>query len=303
MNALVPFDFHGDALSCIEQDGRLWVAVKPVCEALGIDNKGQQAKLSAKTWATMEIISTVGADAKAREMLCLDLDSLPMWLATIEPARVREAARPKLELYQKECARVLRDHFFGRRAAAPADPMAQIAQILARLVEPLEERVRRLEDRPVTPAQKRAAARAELERAPHLSDRELARRAGCGATLMSEVRAEMGADAGMRQGHDGKVRHLPTKGIARAGQLTPAAAEVLARFGLVVMRNMTTPKKEGKTPREVWNVTGTQREWAPILRDLGGRWYRPAQQWTFFRDPSEELAAAFLAAFPEEVQS
>jgi hypothetical protein len=116
MNALVPFDFHGDALSCIEQDGRLWVAVKPVCEALGIDNKGQQAKLSTKTWAVVEFISTTGADGKRYEMSCLDLDSLPMWLATIEPARVRAEVRAKLETYQKECARVLRDHFFGRRA-------------------------------------------------------------------------------------------------------------------------------------------------------------------------------------------
>jgi hypothetical protein len=77
----------------------------------------------------------------------------------------------------------------------------------------------------------------------------------------------------------------------------------LARFGLVVTRNMTTPKTPGKEPRPVWNVAGTRREWAPILRELGGRWYRPTQQWTFFRDPSEELAAAFVTAFPAEVRS
>lgn len=150
--------------------------------------------------------------------------------------------------------------------------------------------------------QKRDAARLALEQWPHLSDRQLARRAGVGATLVGEVRTEIGATAKTRQGRDNKVRRVP-QGTARREQLPAPAAAVLERFGLVVTRNMTTPKKEGKTPREVWNVTGTQREWAPILRDLGGRWYRPAQQWTFFRDPSEELAAAFLAAFPEEVQS
>jgi hypothetical protein len=119
---------------------------------------------------------------------------------------------------------------------------------------------------------------------------------------VGEVRAEIGAAAGMRQGADGRVRHLPQP-TARGEQLTPEAAATLARFGLVVTRNMTTPKTPGKEPRPVWNVAGTRREWAPILRELGGRWYRPTQQWTFFRDPSEELAAAFVTAFPAEVRS
>lgn len=290
MNALVPFDFHGDALSCIEQDGRLWVAVKPVCAALGLADQAQATKLKAKPWAgtTMIVAPSRGGP---QEMFCVDLDSLPMWLATIEPARVRKEARPKLVIYQKECARVLRDHFFGRRPAAPAFDPALLVQALARVLEPMEERIRRLEDRPVTPAQKRAAAREALERAPHLSDRELARRAGVGKTLLREVRAEIGADAGPRMGHDNKVRRLPTKTTAP----TPAAAELLSRLGLVVQRNMTTPKKPGKKPVPVWNVTGTRPEWAPILRGLGGRWYRPEQHWTFFVDPSEEMARAFEA--------
>jgi hypothetical protein len=38
-----------------------------------------------------------------------------MWLATIDTNRVAEHARAKLELYQNECAKVLHDHFFGRR--------------------------------------------------------------------------------------------------------------------------------------------------------------------------------------------
>ena len=44
--------------------------------------------------------------------------------ATIEPSRVRPELRPKLELYQREAARVLRDHFFGPRTAEPGPPPA-----------------------------------------------------------------------------------------------------------------------------------------------------------------------------------
>lgn len=301
MNALVPFDFHGDALQCIEQDGRLWVALRPVCDGIGIDAEGQRQRLSRRSWATTCMTKAVAADGREREVFALDLDSLPMWLATIEPARVRAEVRGKLETYQKECARVLRDHFFGRRAPGPD---LQAMESMARLVLQMEERLRRVEDRgrPETPMQKRDAARQALIQWPHLSDRQLARRAGVGATLVGEVREEIGATAKTREGRDNRVRRVP-EGTARREQLAPPVAAVLERFGLVVTASMTTPKTPGKEPRPVWNVTGTQREWAPILRDLGGRWYRPAQQWTFFRDPSEELAAAFLAAFPEEVQS
>jgi hypothetical protein len=49
----------------------------------------------------------------------LHLDSFPMWLATIESSRVAEHVRPKLVKYQKECARVLRDHFFGTQVVTP----------------------------------------------------------------------------------------------------------------------------------------------------------------------------------------
>jgi hypothetical protein len=60
------------------------------------------------------MIVAVAEDGKEREMLFVHLDCLPMWLATIEASRVKEDVRPKLIAYQKECARVLRDHFFGR---------------------------------------------------------------------------------------------------------------------------------------------------------------------------------------------
>lgn len=136
---LVPVDFHGDAIECIDDNGRLWVSVRAVCAALGLDNKGQQAKLSSKTWACVEIITTQVAGQR-REVFCLDLDSLPMWLATIATSRVRPEIRPKLELYQRECARVLREHFLGPQRGAQGD----MAQAVAAAVAPLVEAVARL---------------------------------------------------------------------------------------------------------------------------------------------------------------
>jgi hypothetical protein len=118
-SALQRFEFDGDALDVQRKGNDVYVSVKRVCEALGIDNGGQQVKLAEKEWATVEIISTVAEDGKQRQMTMLHLDSLPLWLATIDAGRVAEDARPKLLRYQKECARVLADHFLGRRSQSP----------------------------------------------------------------------------------------------------------------------------------------------------------------------------------------
>lgn len=116
---LVQFAFDGDLIDCAKVDGRVRISVSRICENLGIDRKGQQAKLQTKAWATGELISLVAADGRRRDVYCLDLDALPMWLATIEPGRVKEELRDKLVAYQKKAALVLRDHFIGAPPPAP----------------------------------------------------------------------------------------------------------------------------------------------------------------------------------------
>jgi len=64
------------------------VVVKRVCENLGIDHGAQQERLRRKDWATVGLIPTVIGD-QAYEVFCLDLESLPMWLATIDANRVK----------------------------------------------------------------------------------------------------------------------------------------------------------------------------------------------------------------------
>src|SRR5690606_41519734 len=89
MSEIVKVQFHGDTIEAIPRDGTAWVVVRPVCDALGIDYSTQVAKLKTKAWATVGLIPMVANDGKNRELFCLDLDSLPMWLATIEPSWVR----------------------------------------------------------------------------------------------------------------------------------------------------------------------------------------------------------------------
>lgn len=112
--------FAGAELECVydEQEQRVWVSLRRACEALGIAYNAQRTKLEDTHWATVSIIDTVAEDGKNRGLSCIDLDTLGMWLATIQVNRVAPEARDTVMRYQKECVKVLREHFFG--SASPA---------------------------------------------------------------------------------------------------------------------------------------------------------------------------------------
>lgn len=153
------FNFHGDDLDVARDGDGVWVSVRRVCEALGVSVQSQSEKLAAKPWAVVRLILMTGPDGKNYETSCIHLDSLPMWLATIEPGRVGEGVREKLVRYQREAAAVLRDHFLGRRGAAPD------ISLLARMVdtiERLEARIASLEARPLLSARPSLGAAAKL---------------------------------------------------------------------------------------------------------------------------------------------
>ena len=112
-NALVPFDFHGDTIDVVEKDVTLWVSVRRICESLGIDDRTQRRKLQLAPWARGVMMTLLDANLHNQTAFMCDLDSLPMWFASITPSKVAPEVRKKLELYQNEAARVLRDHFLG----------------------------------------------------------------------------------------------------------------------------------------------------------------------------------------------
>lgn len=88
-----------------------YIAVKPLCEALGLDYSAQHAKLKNKSWAVMGLIPTTGSDGKTYKMSSLHKDSVPMWLANIDENRVKPEVKPTLIAYQKEVTQALSDYF------------------------------------------------------------------------------------------------------------------------------------------------------------------------------------------------
>lgn len=110
MRELTQIPFH-DTTIYTTADGT-YVALRPVCEVLGLDFSGQLQRLQHQSWATMGVTPTVAADGKTREMTVIDRRTFTMWLATIDTSRVKnERTRELVRTYQCEAADALDKYF------------------------------------------------------------------------------------------------------------------------------------------------------------------------------------------------
>lgn len=105
---------NGINLQVVADEREQFVAVKPVCEILGVDYPGQFTKLKEHPLygSVIELSPTTGADGKTYEMVCLPLRYFPSWLFSINPNNVKEEIRENLLEYQKKCNDILFDYFF-----------------------------------------------------------------------------------------------------------------------------------------------------------------------------------------------
>ena len=126
----IPVPGTDSPIMAVQADGTEWVSAKHVCDALGINWEPQHRKLKDKNWATMIIMTTVGADGKQREMSMVDRRTLTMWLATIDTNRINENARPTLEAFQLEAADALDNYFHSGGAINPRAEEHQLNALL-----------------------------------------------------------------------------------------------------------------------------------------------------------------------------
>lgn len=106
---------NGVDIITVDRDGEVFVPIKPVCDAIGIDVDAQRNKLNADEFfnSVTAIITATGADGKRYEMYCIRLRDVYGWLATINPGKVAPEAREAVARYRRECYDVLYEHFTG----------------------------------------------------------------------------------------------------------------------------------------------------------------------------------------------
>jgi hypothetical protein len=102
-------EFNGKAIIFIDIQGQYWVALKPICEAFGVNFDRQYKNLKrSKLWVQLYAIQPmIGADNRSRNMVALPEMYVYGWLMSINS---------DVELfhhYQIECCKILYNHFRG----------------------------------------------------------------------------------------------------------------------------------------------------------------------------------------------
>jgi hypothetical protein len=120
---IITVDFRDDTLFAVDRgNGAVFVAIAPICKTLGIDPSRQRQRIQddpilGKGSHVMSFPSPGGA----QDTVVLRLDLLNGWLFGINASRVRPDVRPKLIEYQRECHRVLFEHFYHRARQLPGE--------------------------------------------------------------------------------------------------------------------------------------------------------------------------------------
>ena len=113
---LETIQFHNQSLIVLNHENKPYIAIKPICENIGLDWEAQRQRIKRNEIlkSTACMIKVVAKDGKNREVLCLPLGYLNGWLAGIELSRVNPQIKPLLKQYQLECFDVLYNHFMPK---------------------------------------------------------------------------------------------------------------------------------------------------------------------------------------------
>lgn len=120
MGEIVTVNFRGDELYGFKQDDGVFLAAKPMVEAMGLDWSAQLKRIKRDPILSegMAIMATPFGRGGDQECVCLKLELVNGWLFTIDTLRIKdETVRERVILYQRECYQVLYEHFSGKRKA------------------------------------------------------------------------------------------------------------------------------------------------------------------------------------------
>lgn len=114
-------EFHGRSHPVVTHEGKPYVAMKPVVEALGLDWSSQMKKIRRnQVLDEGMVMMTIPSVGGIQEGACLRLDLLNGWLFGVEVNRVRPELKERLLNYQRECYGVLWRYWQERAGTAPA---------------------------------------------------------------------------------------------------------------------------------------------------------------------------------------
>lgn len=107
-------EFYQDELVAVRTgDGHIYVSLRHLCSALGIDIQAQTRRIRRQTVLErgFEQVSVETSNRGGQQTYVLRVDLVPLFLSGISTKAVSEEVRPKLEQFQEEAAKVLWEAF------------------------------------------------------------------------------------------------------------------------------------------------------------------------------------------------
>ncbi len=108
-------------IECPVVNDQRYVAIKPVCEILGVDPDSQRQVIQTHPLFAdnIRLIRCMAKDGKLREMLCLPLKRFFLWLGGIHPNRVKEESKEVVLRNQILICDSLYEKFIGVYKSTP----------------------------------------------------------------------------------------------------------------------------------------------------------------------------------------
>ena len=118
-SSIIVVPFQGDTLIAVERADGIYIAIRPICERLGIQWSGQLQRIKRHPILSEAVCMTHTPFTRhGQEEACLKLDYLNGWLMGVDAKRVKPEARADVIDYQRECHRVLFEHFYRKTTGA-----------------------------------------------------------------------------------------------------------------------------------------------------------------------------------------
>lgn len=105
---------EGKNIQCPIVKGKQYVAIRAICNILGIDAKSQRDVIKDNPLFQHTNIVLTAEDGKKRAMLCLEIDSFFGWLMGIHHSKVSPEVSADLIKFQKKCSIMLKEEFIYR---------------------------------------------------------------------------------------------------------------------------------------------------------------------------------------------
>jgi hypothetical protein len=128
-----------------QHEGRSWVALKPLCDALGIQSARQRERVEANPEISWTHMYSTGSDGKQYQMLCIQIDHVGLWLYGINPNKVKPEIREKMYVFRQKLISVLYAAVTGHLDTSMVQSLVQEIKSLHSIVSKLVDRVEVLE--------------------------------------------------------------------------------------------------------------------------------------------------------------